>query len=160
MRALPLEIQTATGVFPGPSSPVGELASHQPAMSEATPIRVEGESPDSGEIAADRSGAYKATRLFPTPSTRSGPMKTRLIFYCTRNGLGLTVRALLSRPSPQVNQVPAAAGVGTYAPHMLALTSIAGVQLDGGVEDDIEKPNWIGEVDGETRALIPMVPLP
>jgi hypothetical protein len=43
---------------------------------------------------------------------------------------------------------------------MLALTSIAGVQLDGGVEDDIEKPNWIGEVDGETRALIPMVPLP
>ena len=160
MRALPLAFQTVTGVLPGPSSPVGELASHQPDMCEATPIRVEGEPPDTGEIAADKSGAYRAVRSLPTPSTRSGPMKTRLIFYCTTNGLGLIVCALLSRPSPQANQVPAAAGVGTYAPHMLALTSIAGVQLDGGVEDDIEKPNWIGEVDGETRALMPMVPLP
>jgi hypothetical protein len=32
--------------------------------------------------------------------------------YCTRNGLGLIVGALPSRPSAQAYQVPAVAGVG------------------------------------------------
>jgi hypothetical protein len=33
--------------------------------------------------------------------------------YCTAKGLGLTVGALPSRPSPQTYQLPADAGVGT-----------------------------------------------
>jgi len=42
----------------------------------------------------------------------------------------------------------------------LELTSMAAVQLDGGVVAESEKPNWIGEAAGETSALIPIVPLP
>ena len=80
--------------------------------------------------------------------------------YCTTNGLKLTVEALPSRPSAQVYQLPGVFGVGTYAPHKSVFTSIAAVQLDGGVDAAGENPNWIGEALGETRALTPIAPLP
>ncbi len=51
--------------------------------------------------------------LFPTPIAWPGWTKTRLMSYCTRNELVLAVNALPSKPSAQVYQVPAVAGVFT-----------------------------------------------
>ena len=80
--------------------------------------------------------------------------------YCTTKGLELTVCALPSMPSAHAYQLPAVAGVGTYAPQRSVLTSTPPVHVTGGIEPEDENPNWIGEADGDTWAFIPIAPLP
>jgi len=58
-------------------------------------------------VAPDALGEYSARRLPPNPIGRSGRMNTRLMGYCTVKGLGATVLALPSRPSPHTYQLPA-----------------------------------------------------
>ncbi|MGH7153604.1 MAG: hypothetical protein ACREF3_06710 [Acetobacteraceae bacterium] len=55
--------------------------------------------------------------------------------------VGYTVGALPSVPSHQPNQVPAVAGIGTYAPQRFVFTFVATVHDVGGTVADVENPN-------------------